>query len=290
MNLFKSHFAFSSRERSGILALIGCMLLGLGVYHFWPVSQEVLSTPEEQQELLAIQQHIDSVKAINKTKAAPKVYPFNPNFITDYKGYVLGMSVEEIDRLHRFRESGKWINSISDFKTVTQVSDSLLNTISPYFKFPEWVTNPKKKKTAFGKSNASKKSLNEITVDALIQYDGIDEALAVKVFNERKKMGGFLIDVQLYDIWGIPRRAVRDILDDYTVKTPPVIEKIDLNLTSASDLATIKYINFDLAKEIVDYRILREGIRSVEELENIEGMTPFKLSRIKLYVFVSQPK
>jgi hypothetical protein len=44
-----------------------------------------------------MQSKIDSIKALNRIYC--KVYPFNPNFITDYKGYKLGMSVQEIDRL-----------------------------------------------------------------------------------------------------------------------------------------------------------------------------------------------
>ena len=52
---------------------------------------------------------------------------------SDFKGYRLGMSIEEIDRLHKFREQGKFVNSIKRFQEITQVSDSLLNIIAPYF-------------------------------------------------------------------------------------------------------------------------------------------------------------
>ncbi len=94
-------------------------------------------------ELDKFQKEIDSLKMVEIENSKPKIYPFNPNYITDYKGYTLGMSVEEIDRLLEFRKQDKWINSAEQFQQVTQVSDSLLNAISPYFKFPEWVTNPK---------------------------------------------------------------------------------------------------------------------------------------------------
>ena len=36
------------------------------------------------------------------------IYPFNPNFISDYKGYKLGMSIQEIDRLHQYRAQNKY--------------------------------------------------------------------------------------------------------------------------------------------------------------------------------------
>jgi len=170
----------------------------------------------------------------------------------------LGMSIEEIDRLHRFRESGKWINSIADFKKVTQVSDSLLTSISPLFKFPDWVTNPKPKsgRSFVVKTTAEKGALNKITIPQLITYEA--------------------------------RKTVRAILNDYTVKEIPIVEKIDVNKATASDLSTIKYINFDLGKEIVDYRTLREGIRDIDELLNIEGINQYLFERIKLYIFISE--
>jgi len=290
MNRLKSHFAYDRQKRSGILLLIAFILIGLGTYFFWPAPTQVFLTEENQKQLLAIQSQIDSLKQIKQEENKPKLYPFNPNFITDYKGYTLGMSVEEIDRLHSFRESRKWINSIADFKKVTQVSDSLLDAISPLFKFPNWVTNPKLKsgRSFAKKTKEQKKALNQITIPELTAYEGIDKELAIKMLYERKRMGGFLIDNQLYDIWGVSKKAVRAILEDYTVKEVPIIEKIDINKATASDLSTIKYINFDLAKEIVDYRTLREGIKEIAELERIEGINDYLLERIKLYIFISK--
>jgi len=290
MNKLKSHFAYDRQKRSGILLLITLILISLGTYFFWPTPTETFLTSDDQQQLLAIQSQIDSLKLLKEEDNKPKLYPFNPNFITDYKGYTLGMSIEEIDRLHRFRESGKWINSIADFKKITQVSDSLLTSISPLFKFPDWVTNPKPKsgRSFVVKTTAEKGALNKITIPQLITYEGIDKELAIKIIYERQRMGGFLIDNQLYDVWGIPRKTVRAILNDYTVKEIPIVEKIDVNKATASDLSTIKYINFDLAKEIVDYRILREGIKEIAELERIEGINDYLLERIRLYIFISE--
>jgi hypothetical protein len=48
------------------------------------------------------------------------------------------MSVQEIDRLLEYRKGNKYVKP-KEFQAVTQVSDSLLNVIAPYFKFPDWV-------------------------------------------------------------------------------------------------------------------------------------------------------
>jgi hypothetical protein len=103
------------------------------------------SEDSEKQKWISLQSKVDSLK-VEKQNYIPKIYPFNPNFITDYKGSKLGMSVAEIDRLLNFRKTNQYVNSASEFQKVTQVSDSLLNTISPYFKFPDWVNKGKNNK------------------------------------------------------------------------------------------------------------------------------------------------
>ena len=67
------------------------------------------------------------------------------------------MSSEEIDRLLDYRKQNKWINSKEEFKKVTKVSDSLLDQISSYFKFPDWVANPKPRNIVIGRVKGLKK-------------------------------------------------------------------------------------------------------------------------------------
>ncbi len=63
-----------------------------------------------------LQSQIDSLKNVEVEKRKPKKYPFNPNYITDYKGAQFGMSTQEIDRLLAFRKQKKFINSASQFQ------------------------------------------------------------------------------------------------------------------------------------------------------------------------------
>ena len=290
MKNLKSHFFYDRQKRSGILVFIALIIFLISISLWYEPAYDIAISKEEQEEVKAFQKQIDSLKLVAIENRKPKRYPFNPNYITDHKGYTLGMSVEEVDRLHRFRESGQWINSTSDFKKVTHVSDSLLAIISPYFKFPDWVTNPKPKKKYASKPTwktyDQKRDLNKITVNALLAVEGIDEVAADKIMRHLKKVGGYQVDNQLYDVYGVTTKQKRAVLNDYTVKEKPVITFINVNKASASDLSTIPLLNFDLAKEIVDYRILHEGIQSLDELSQLDGMTDYKLARIKLYLSV----
>ncbi len=290
MNL-KSHFELDSRQRNGILLLVMVVILSWSAYYFIEVPVDFKSNALNEHELLQFEARIDSIARRKDSLAKPKIYPFNPNFITDYKGYTLGMQVAEIDRLLRFREGGKWINSAADFQQVTGVSDSLLAVIAPYFKFPEWVNEPKAENRFIKNESAvsiPKNDLNAVVFNELIKLDGIDHAIAKRIIDYRRKLGGFLDDRQLYDVYGISKQQVSVLQDNFAVLSKPEIKQLDINKLNASDLSTIPFITFEIAREIVNYRLLHNRINDLDELLKIDGITPYKLDRIKLYLSTSQ--
>jgi len=78
--------------------------------------------------------------------------------------------------------------------------------------------------------------------------------------------------------------VIVNILKDFTVKTPRVIEKIDLNSATIEQLVGIEYIDYELAYEIIELRMLRDGYSAVEELTKVKGFPTEKLEIIKLYL------
>ncbi|MCB0457526.1 MAG: helix-hairpin-helix domain-containing protein [Flavobacteriaceae bacterium] len=283
----KSHFRFSSSEQSGILFLAVIIVVLLYLNYFSGNSSETsfqINTPE----LLKIQQEIDSLRVSEIERKKPKIYPFNPNFITDFKAYTLGMTPKEFDRLKAYREEGKWINSVTDFQKVTGVNQKWIDSISPYFKFPEWVTNPTKKANVYTKKEPSyseKIDLNKATQEQLQEVSGIGEVLGARIIHYREKLGGFTADVQLYFVFGLNAEVTRKALQKFTVKTPKEIRKMNINEVSVSDIATLPGISFEQGKAIWEFVRVRNGIENLEELSKIEGITAHKLQLITLYLF-----
>jgi hypothetical protein len=93
MQQFKSYFIFSKAHRSGILLLVS--LLGLTQLGYFLMSSQNMPEREDAQ-WLQVQNEIDSLK-LEVAKNKDTIYPFNPNFISDYKGYKLGLTVKEIE-------------------------------------------------------------------------------------------------------------------------------------------------------------------------------------------------
>ncbi|CAN5315697.1 helix-hairpin-helix domain-containing protein [soil metagenome] len=288
MKDLKSHFVFNKSQRNGIFLLVIIICVLQLIYFF---TSRTLSPPPETEDpqLIVFQQKIDSVKLATKAGDTLRIFPFNPNFLTDYRGYTLGMSIEEIDRLHQFRAQEKWVNTAKDFQEVTGINDSLLEIITPYFRFPEWVTNARRAVTTRPPPSKqvgyhSKQDLNAASVDDLIQIRGIGETLANRIVNYRNRIGGFQDDIQLKDIYGLNFETREEVIKNFTVKNAPKIEILNINTASVVQLSEIPYINYELAREIVNYRLLNEGIRSFEELAKIREFPSEKIDRIALYL------
>ena len=290
MNL-KSHFQFSKQQRSGIFLLLLIILFVQGFYHF--VLPKLLDTDHDfasnDANVSALIKQIDSLKAIQLEKRKPKIYPFNPNFITDYKGYTLGLSNQEIDRLIAFRKQDKWVNSVKQFQDVTKVSDSVLDKISPYFKFPDWVTNPKPKQTNFKtgysktvKTEAQKLDLNSATAIQLQKVYGVGPSYSERIIKFRNKINGFHSFIELQQVYGLTPEVIQNIKADFTIKTPRAITKIALNTATKEQLVTIKYIDYEIAHNIIEERTLRDGFKSIDELTKVNGFPVNKLEIIKL--------
>ena len=297
MNSLKSHFVFNRSQRGGIFLLVLLIVVLLLVNYFCDFTKPVLIDVTSS-EVIALQKEIDSLRLAEIEARKPKRYPFNPNYITDFKAYTLGISPEEFDRLKYFRSKNQWINSVADFKRVTKISDSVLAEISPLFKFPDWITNPKPRSKSYEKRRSNngftelafvlKIDLNLATLDQLQKVSGVGEALSKRIIGYREKLGGFSADIQLYGVWGLHKDVVKRTLNVFTVKSPKILERININSASASDIATIPGVSFDLAKQIWEFVKLRERIESVSELEKIEGLSEVKLQLIQLYLSIEQ--
>jgi len=285
----RSQFVFHRGQRIGILFLLATCI-GLLYLRFFVSFSEKNTFDVSSSEIKQLQATIDSLRLTELNAKAIKIYPFNPNFITDYKAYTLGMTPEAYDKLKAFREDGKWVNSIADFKRVTQVPDSVLNAISPFFKFPEWVSRPKPKKRKWKDdtrelSFAEKRDLNEATSDELQEIHGIGNALSTRIVTLREKLGGFSDDRQLYATWGLKEEVIERLLLRFTVKKPVSLPKMNINSSSASDLATLPGISFETGKRMWEFVRVREGLTDLSELLKIDDITPRTLRVIELYLY-----
>jgi DNA uptake protein ComE-like DNA-binding protein len=278
MNFFESHFWYNKRQRNGIL-LMALMITGVQTFLYF--SDDLFGNPAavyDPAELEAMNASLDSLLA-RKKPDKQRTYPFNPNYMTDFKGYVLGMSPEEIDRLLHFRAKGQFLRSARDFQAVTGVSDSLLRSVSPYFKFPAF------QKKNQPPSNADEKAdLNLATEEDFRKIRGVGEILSKRIVAYRSLLGGFSLQDQLYEVYKLPEETAKRVLSNFEIRTPPVIERINVNTASFKEILSLPYIDYDLTRRIMAFRNEEKVITDLSDLKKIDSFPLDKFERIAVYL------
>ena len=287
---FSAYFSFSKSHRTGLVVLLILIIVLQSIYFFVDFSLPVKVNPEKE-KWLAIQTEIDSLKELAKFEGT-RLYPFNPNYISDYKGYKLGMSVLEIDRLLAYRKQNKFVNSSEEFQKVTKVSDSLLSRIAPYFKFPDWVNEKRKNnsisiyKTPVFATNEKlvELDINTASLEDLVQVYGIGEVIAQRILSFRESLGSFVAMEQLNEVWGLSPEVLVNLNKRFKVKSLFGIKKVNINNASIKELAKFPYFKYTLAKQIVIYRSMNGAIIETADLTKIKGMPNDKIKIIALYL------
>ena len=286
-NIVKSFLLFSKSQRIGIIILFVFIGLLQAVYFFVDFNSNK-NDATDKSKWLSNQTIIDSLKG-QPTTYKTKMYPFNPNFITDFKGYKLGMSVVEIDRLLAFRKLNKYVNSTKEFQKVTKVSDSLLKTMAPYFKFPDWVNNKNSNFKAFSNNDNPKKEvlkvldINQASKEDLMKIYGIGDGISERIIKQKDAFGGFVSMEQMDDIWSLSPEVVESLKKYFKVTAVPNVKKLNINNASVKELTQFHNFGYALAKEIVTYRTMNGDIK-IEDLPKIKGFPVQKIKIIALYL------
>ena len=272
---------FDYQRNRGILALLVLMVVGQLVFYYWPISSSFAEVEDTR-----LQKELDSLRQL-AARHKDTIYPFNPNFISDYKGFKLGLTIAQLDKLQAFRAAGKYVNSAQEFQRVTGISDSLLHRIAPAFRFPEWVKNKNKgneQKTVA--QHIEKQDINTATQEELMKIYGIGEGFSNRILKYKEKLQGFTYIDQVAEVYGLEKEVYERVAARFEVKTPPVIVKKDLNAISRYDLSKIPYIKYGESNKIIGLRSEVGMFKHLDDLLQIEGFDEARIKRLALYLYV----
>lgn len=283
MKFIESHFWYTKSQRNGILFLLVILFsIEIALYFIDFSGEDDLN----DQEFALIQSALDSLKKEAPLTLKPKIYPFNPNFLTDFKAYQLGLNTDQIDRLFNFREKGKFVNSIAEFQNITGISDSLLDLIAPYFKFPDWtkqkVSDKKKIKKEVLPDEV--KDINKATIEELLTISGVDLKMAQRIIAYRNLLKGYSTDEQLFEVYYLKKETAISILQYFKVTELPELKKININTATFKELLHTPYLDYNLTRQICRYRDQNDYFESLDELKKIDSFPIEKFDRIALYL------
>ena len=270
----KFPFVLSESQRGALLILLMGIVFLFAIRFSFKIEED---TALDLNETQLYQRKLDSIRANQVVSVQPKP-TYNPNYLSDYNAYRLGIPVKAFDRLQHYRAAGNYVNSLSEFQLQSGISDSLLKRLAPALRFPNFRSQTKKKATIV------KQDLNAVDATALEIVSGIGPTLSKRIVNYRTYLSGFSIPDQCYEVYGLDSTVVARLFERFEIQSSPKIERLNIETASLNQLAKLPYLTREDARKIIAYRTKNKGISPLL-LSEVFVDFPNKIERIKLYLY-----
>ena len=137
------------------------------------------------------------------------------------------MNVDEIDRLLAHREQRLYVNSAKEFQTITKISDTLLQKISPFFKTSRMGSKKNNQhryipNSRINVSEITTVDINKATLKDFTAIEVVDEYISERIIKYRSKLQGFSFKKQLFEVWGLDELMANKILSTFSIKNKPI--------------------------------------------------------------------
>ena len=299
---------FTSGERRGILAL--CILILVVMCIALPdwdnVAPGEQPTPEQQEAYRAFRDRLQQEEQATASRYdshrgnAPYTparetpltpFPFDPNRADSATLRRLGLPGWMARNVVRYREKGGRFRRAEDFRRIYGLTDEQYEALRPYVRLasadtlrpeaqPLWAAAGISPEPAPSKYPAGTVvDLNRADTNELKRIPGIGSALARRIADYRRQLGGYCRVEQLAEI----RLDAQRLRPWFRVDTAAV-RRIDLNNASLSALARHPYLNFYQARAIVDWRQRHGRLNDLKPLALCEEFTDADLRRLAHYV------
>jgi DNA uptake protein ComE-like DNA-binding protein len=294
---------FSRGEKLGISGLV---FLILGIYllpflreHWFPPPLPDLSYADS----IWIRQQLELAKGDSSAiaKAEAPDY-FDPNTADVPTLLALGFTKHVADNLVRYRSKGGRMRKPDDLLRIWGMDTSLYRELADRIRIVG-ANNP-----AEGSRNAqaenppgefnrgpdypSQKPTARLPLDinaadsiAWVALPGIGPATARRILSFREKLGGFVSERQLMEVYGIDTQRIRNLLEDGRLQMEKgVYRRIPLARATLELLDAHPYISRNQAKVLIAYRQQHNGIRGEAEFRQIAAFSRQEANRILPYL------
>ena len=248
------------------------------------------------------------VSMVSEVAEAPSVsenaelFPFDPNTADSTSLLRLGLAKWQVRNIYKYRAAGGVYRTKEDFAQLYGLTVRQYRELEPYITIgadylpastlfadrkAERANGTERRDTVFTPRYPVKLAEGE-TIDlatadtALLQrVPGIGSYYARRIVDYRQRLGGYVSTSQLNEIDGFPQAA----LSYFTLGNGGApMEKLNVNSLSLNELRQHPYINFYMARAIVNYRRQNGPIADIDELRLLQDFDDAVINRLRPYV------
>jgi competence protein ComEA len=290
--LFREYLTYTSGERSGVVALLAVIAMLLVFLAF---SKRFL--PSERADFTAFEKEVEALHARVESEAHAENAPFHskpgekrierfsfdPNTASAADLERLGLSPKQANAVVTYVSKGGKFRSKEDFKKLRIIPPRLHEALDPYIAIPE-----KELKPAQGNGTAHAPALIEVnTADSLelLAIDGVGPVFASRIMKFRKALGGFISKEQLREVRGMTDEKYAFLAGKVSIDTLAV-SRINLNTCTVDELRKHPYINYNVARALVNYRTMHGNYRKTEDIRGSDLVDDELYRKIAPYLTV----
>jgi competence protein ComEA len=310
MGILNDYFSFSKRERTGAIVLIILVVIIFLLPEFFPPSKSSLDTNtiaefrKQTSELrLNSSDSTTLVSDINPYVKAGEhkktsLFYFDPNTVSEYGWKKLGINDRTIETIQKYILKGGAFKKAEDIGKIYGLRKDQYEQLLPYVRIVQGNDHRLKKEEYATQQNHTQQKnhknekstpiiidLNEADTSMLIALPGIGSKLARRILNFREKLGGFYSVEQIKEIYGLPDSTFQKIKSTLKCDSSQ-INKIDINKADAAALKIHPYIKWNIANAIVNYRQQHGNYDDLENLLQIDIISPETFHKLSPYLKV----
>lgn len=305
---WKDYFAFTKKERAGIVMLLGLIAIGIIAPYFFGAADP---PPEIRVEAIRLQQ-AKVEQAVNhqrgyfrfhpklpaykykeeKYDAGPEpvvtaLFPFDPNTLNAAGWKKLGLNNRMISTILHYKARGGQFRKATDLQRMYGLKKTDFDRLAPYIRIAAAApfTYAAKPPLKYVKAPPVIIDINQADTTAFIALPGIGNKLANRIVNFRTKLGGFCSVQQVGETFGLPDSTFQ-LIKPRLQCAQVAPQQININTADANTLKQHPYIRWNIANAIVQYRQQHGVFHSREELQQIALITPELYQKIGPYVTV----
>ena len=294
MNFFRRWirflFGFSRRETNGFLVLIPLIFLilfsrSLYTTIFKPKPKDFTTESVKLDSLIALLDSRDHNKP--DIIQVDSLFLFDPNTALFVELKMLGFEIETANKLIRYRERGGRFVVKADVMKIYGMDSIFFKHIYPFIDLPVVKESTKSFKKAFTKNTTdSLFDLNLVDSTKLLDVFGIGTVLSSRIVRYRAKLGGFISENQLFEVYGLDSVVAKRLSDLSFINQSFKPEKINLNTFTEKQLSSHPYLSRSDAGAIVAYRFQHGPFKSIEDIRNIQSLDKKTFIKIESYLTV----
>jgi len=299
----KKYFEFTAKERSGIIVLIGAIILFSFAPFVYPLfaRKYVFDNNRFNRELkwLAAEKYYNQPRQNNtsakseyvkENNAEVTLFYFDPNTLNAEGWMKLGIKEKTALTIQKYISKGGNFKKPEDIGKIWGLKPEEVERLVPYVRI-SISEKPSNFKVMVYPNKYEKKELQKVDINLadtsiFIALPGIGPGFARRIVNFRTKLGGFYSVEQVAETYGLPDSTFQKA-KPYLIVKPGGIKKININTANMEELKIHPYIRYNLANVIVNFRNQHGNFATVEDIKKIMILSDEVYDKLQPYLAVN---